>query len=133
MSFRLSHDTARLLDAAAADGPESRNALADRLLGEAVRTERHPLIRFRSGASGRRRPALIGTRLDVHQVIATLRASDGSPAETAEYLGLSERQVRAAVAYYADFSAEVDEDEIREAQAQEAERARWERQRQALA
>jgi hypothetical protein len=33
----------------------SRNALADRLLSEAIRTETHPLIRFQPGALGRRR------------------------------------------------------------------------------
>jgi hypothetical protein len=40
-SFRLSARTLELLDAAAVGGQESRNALADRLLGEAVR---EPLV-----------------------------------------------------------------------------------------
>lgn len=132
LSFRLSPETVRLLDAAAAQSSRSRNALADQLLGEAVRTERHALIRFRAGASGRRQPLLIGTRLNVHQVISTLRGSAGSVPETAEYLGISQRQVQAAVDYYADFASEVDEDAAHAARTEEAERARWERQRRAL-
>ena len=75
-SFRLSRRTIELLDAATAAGRETRNALVDRLLGEALRLERHPLIRFHEGASGRRQPLVVGTRLYVHQVIATVRASD---------------------------------------------------------
>lgn len=62
---------------------------------------------FREGAGGRR-PALVGTRLDVGQVIETLRQSNNSTSETAEYLSLPEPWVRAAVRYYADYQAEVD-------------------------
>src|SRR5207248_7733562 len=76
-SFRLSPRTLELLEEAAADSGESRNALADRLLGEGVRTERHPLIRFHQGGSGRRQPLLAGTRLYVHQIISTVRSSGG--------------------------------------------------------
>src|SRR5437879_4652327 len=90
-SFRLSPRTIELLDAAAAAGGESRNALADRLLGEAVRLERHPLIRFRRGAAGRRQPLIVGTRLYVHQVMSTLRASRGDIDEAAAYLGIAPR------------------------------------------
>ena len=88
-SFRLSARTVELLDSAAEVAGESRNALADRLLGEALRVERHPLIRFHHGAAGRRQPIVTGTRLYVHQIIATLRASDGDVDEAATYLGLS--------------------------------------------
>jgi uncharacterized protein (DUF433 family) len=75
---------------------------------------------------------LIGTRLYVYQVIATLRASDGSSEAAAEYLGITEQQVRGALEYYADFAGEVDEDAARDVRVQEAERARWQRQREAL-
>lgn len=131
-SFRLSARTLELLDAAAEDSAESRNALADRLLGEAVRVERHPLIRFRPGATGRHQPLLVGTRLYVHQLMATLRANDGDIASTADYLGLDPRRVRAALEYYAEFSAEVDADATHAERVAAAERARWERQQQAL-
>jgi uncharacterized protein (DUF433 family) len=76
---------------------------------------------------------LIGTRLYVHQVIATLRASDGNADEAADYLGIRPQQVRAALAYYADFTDEVDEDAAVTDEIEREERARWERERQALA
>ena len=50
-SFRLSSRTLELLDERADARGVSRNALAEQLLGEAVRTDRHPLIRFREGRS----------------------------------------------------------------------------------
>jgi uncharacterized protein (DUF433 family) len=121
------------LDAEAAMVGESRNALADRLLGEALRVERHPLIRFRQGAAGRRQPLVTGTRLSVHQVIATLRESDGDVDEAAAYLGITQRQVRAALDYYADFRDEIDADAEGAQRIEAAERDRWERQQRALA
>ncbi|MHB2023534.1 MAG: DUF433 domain-containing protein, partial [Mycobacteriales bacterium] len=87
--------------AAAAASGETRNGLAERLLGEAVRTERHPLIRFRLGAGGRRQPLVVGSRLYVHQIVATLRASGGSLEQAADYLGLRVGQAAAALDYYA--------------------------------
>jgi len=132
-SFRLSARTLELLDAEAETAAESRNALADRLLGEALRVERHPLIRFHQGAAGRRQPLVTGTRLYVHQVIATLRASDGDVEAAAAYLGVSARQVRAALGYYADFRDEIEADAAAAQRAEAAERDRWERQQRALA
>lgn len=122
-----------LLDAAAATSRESRNALADRLLGEALRLERHPLIRFHEGASGRRQPLIVGTRLYVHQVMSTVRAGDGDVDEAADYLGIPARLVRAAVEYYAEFPDEVYEDATAAATVERDERARWERRQSALA
>lgn len=131
-SFRLSSRTLELLEQRAAARDLSRNAMADRLLGEAVRTDNHPLIRFRAGGSGQRRPALVGTRLYVHDIISTLRGEHGSVEATADYLGIGEVSVRAALAYYADFLDEVEQDlEAVGALARE-ERARWDRQQQVL-
>jgi uncharacterized protein (DUF433 family) len=132
-SFRLSRRTSDLLDAAAESTGESRNALADRLLGEAVRTERHPLIRFRTGAAGRREPQLVGTRLLVRQVIATVRNHDGNLDDAAAYLDVPTRFVRAALSYYADYTGEVDADATWAARVEADERARWEREQAALA
>ncbi|MEX2658300.1 MAG: hypothetical protein WD232_01285 [Acidimicrobiales bacterium] len=132
-SFRLSPKTLALLDDAAERAGESRNALAERLLGEALRTEQHPLIRFRKGEAGRRQPAVVGTRLYVHQVVATARGCDGSVDETAEYLGVEPRLVRGALDYYADFREEVDADLAAAQHVEDEERARWERQQRALA
>src|SRR5688572_27287645 len=107
-SFRLSARTMNLLDDRARELHESRNSLAERLLDEALHTERHPLIVFRDGAAGLRRPALVGTRLYVWQIVDTVRESANSVAAAAEYLGLQESHVRAAIHYYADFTEEVD-------------------------
>ena len=132
-SFRLSRRTLELLDGLAATSGQSRNSIAERLLSEAIRNETHPLIRFRSGAMGRRQPILAGTRLYVHQVIATLRGNDGDIGRTAADFGISPQQVRAAVAYYADFRDEVDDDTAAAARVEQEERERWERQQRAIA
>jgi uncharacterized protein (DUF433 family) len=128
-SFRLSPTTSDLLDKLAESTNESRNALADRLLGEAVRTERHPLIRFRTGAAGRREPLVVGTRLLVRQVIAQVRGHGGNPEDSASHLGVPPRIVQAAVSYYAEFSDEVDADAAWASRVEADERARWERER----
>ncbi len=126
-SFRLSNETMKMLDARARELSESRNSVAERLLNEALHTDRHPLIYFREGGSGLRRPALVGTRLHVWQILDTLSASDSSVPDAAEYLGLTEGQVRAAVDYYADFTEEVDEHRAQHREFERRERERWER------
>lgn len=131
-SFRLSPRTLELLDDRARELSETRNRLAERLLNEGLRTERHPLIVFREGTAGLRRPALAGTRLYVWQVLDTVRASDNSVADAAAYLGLAERYVHAAVNYYADFTEEVDEYRALEHESERRERERWERAQRVL-
>jgi uncharacterized protein (DUF433 family) len=131
-SFRLSSRTLDLLGERAAETSESRNALAERLLDEGLRIDRHPLIRFRTGGSGLRRPGLVGTRLDIWQVIDTLRDHDGEVAAAADYLGLSDAMVRAALDYYADFAEEIDAYRAQELAFAERERKRSERARQVL-
>jgi uncharacterized protein (DUF433 family) len=128
-SFRLSLNTSELLDASAEVSSESRNALVDRLLGEALRTERHPLIRFRSSPTGRREPLLTGTRLLVRQVVATVRDNVGNIDDAATYLEQPARVLRAALSYYAEFKAEVDADAAAAERIAASERTRWERER----
>ncbi len=132
-SFRLSLNTSELLDASAEFGSESRNALVDRLLGEALRTERHPLVRFRSSSSGRREPLMTGTRLLVRQVIATVRDHDGNIDDAAAYLERPASVVRAALSYYSEFKAGVDADAEIAARIEADERTRWEREQVPLA
>ena len=69
--------------------------------------DEQPQICFRDGAAGRR-PVLIGTRLDVWQVVETLRANRNSVPKTATYLSVAESKVRAIVRYYAQYQDEVD-------------------------
>lgn len=132
-SFRLSRRTLEQLDTMARASGESRNALAERLLNEAIKTAAHPLIRFEPGALGRRRAIVVGTRLYVYQLISTLRGNDGDVGMTAEDFGLAPQLVRAALAYYADFADEVDDDAAVAAQIERDERERWERQQRAIA
>lgn len=107
-SFRLPQDTLQELGTRAGERGESANSLARRLIEEGLRTERHPLIYFREGAAGRR-PAILGTRLDVWQVVDYLRANDNDSAEVAELLSIPEHWVQACADYYAQFKDEVDE------------------------
>jgi uncharacterized protein (DUF433 family) len=84
----------------------------------------HPLIRFVDGPAGRR-ARVVGTGVDVWEVIAAIKDNDGDVAETAAYLQLALGLVQAAVAYYGAFVAEVDEwIERNEHEAAEA-RAGW--------
>jgi uncharacterized protein (DUF433 family) len=103
---------------------ESRNALAERYIAEGVKMDEHPDIYFREGALGRR-AAVIGTRLDVWQVMETVRHSGNSPEEAAEYLGLPVSKVRTAVRYYAANREEVDEFAARATAVAERAEAGW--------
>lgn len=132
-SFRIPVDLLGDLDERAAHSSESANALAVRLIAEGLRLADHPLVYFRTGGSGIRRPALVATRLDVWQVIGTLRASDNDVAATAKSLQVSEPQVRAAVQYYAEFADEIDAFAREEQAVSDRERERWERAQRVLA
>jgi uncharacterized protein (DUF433 family) len=87
---------------------ESANALAERLLEEGLRRDRHPLIDFWDRAGGRS-AMVLGTRLEVAHVIDTWLLEDKSVTKTAEYFEISERKIQAAVSYYAEFQDEIDE------------------------
>lgn len=51
---------------------------------------------------------LLGTGLDVWEVIATVRDNANQVGEAADYLELPEALIGAAVAYYGEFTDEVD-------------------------
>jgi len=110
----------------------SFNALVLRYADEGLRRDEHPVISFRDGPGGRR-PALVGSRLDVAQVIDTVRNSENSISEAAEYLGISEAQVRACVRYYAFYKDEIDELRERLHAIAEREEDAWRREQAALA
>lgn len=131
-SFRFPDTLLASLEGRARERGESANALAERYLEEGLRRDDHPLIAFREGAAGRR-AALTGTRLDVAQVIDTLREAENSVDAAAEYLGIPEQHVRAAVRYYAEFRAEVDEWRERTRTIAEREEEAWRREQAILA
>jgi uncharacterized protein (DUF433 family) len=102
----------------------ARNALTERYIAEGVKMDEHPEIAFREGALGRR-AILAGTRLDVWQVIETVRNSGDSVQQAATYLGLPPSRVQAAVTYYAVYRDEVDEIAERERAVAERAEAAW--------
>ena len=131
-SFRLSASTSRLLDHRVGESGESRNAMVDRLLNESLRIEKHPFIRFITGASGRREAHIVGTRWKVRQIIVSLKGEKGQIAAVVKGFDLTEPQVRAAVSYYADFTDEVDADIERDFADAEQQRIRWEREQSVI-
>ncbi len=132
VSFRLPSELLEALQRAARESGASFTALAERYLDEGLRRELHPLIVFRAGAAGRR-PALAGTRLDVSQVVETVRQCGNSTSEAAAYLSIPEPWVRACVRYYADYRDEVDgwAERMRAVSAREEDA--WRREQAALA
>jgi uncharacterized protein (DUF433 family) len=133
LAFRLRSGTVEHLRRRARELGESQTALVERYVEEGLRTDEHPLIYFRTGANGRRRPALVGTRLDVWQAIETIRQNDNSVQEAADYLGLPVEKVRAAVRYYADHQDEVDDWAAGARAIAEREEERWRREQELLA
>lgn len=107
VSLRLSEATLERLADRAAGISLAPRTLAQRYIEEGLRMDAHPLVRFADGPAGRR-PRLLGSGLDLWEVIATVRDNDGDPAAAAEYLAVPEGLVHAAVAYYGDFTAEID-------------------------
>ncbi|HEV3318749.1 MAG TPA: hypothetical protein VG053_03315 [Solirubrobacteraceae bacterium] len=132
VAFRFDRITVTRLKQRAQETHAPQTALAERYIEEGLRHDEHPLIYFRDGEAGRR-PALLGTRLDVASVISTIRQNDNSVEEAAEYLEIPFEHVDACLRYYADYKDEIDA-WIEHAQAiAERERERWERRQQALA
>jgi hypothetical protein len=110
------------------------STLAERLIDEGLRMEAHPSIVFRDGPTGRR-PALAGGP-EVADVIGAIVGGDvpvdQRRSRAAELLAVTEGQVDAALAYYGEFTGEIDAQlAARTRLADEAERA-WRRQRQLL-
>ncbi len=123
-SVRVSASTFEGLERRVRELADSRNALAERYIAEGVKMDEHPDIYFREGALGRR-AAIMGTRLDVWQVLETVRKSDNSAEKAAEYLALPGGKVRAAVRYYAANRDEIDAFADRAIAAAERAEAAW--------
>jgi uncharacterized protein (DUF433 family) len=130
-SMRIGRSIHQRLERRALRGNHSKSALAERFIDEGLRQDAHPEIVFRDGPFGRR-PLLAGTRLEVGQVVETIRNSGNSVDDAAAYLDLPSSRVRAALSYYAAFQHEVDEQARRAvAAAEDAERA-WRREQELI-
>lgn len=112
----------------------SVSALAERLIDEGLRQAQHPSVVFRDGPTGRRAALTAGP--EVVDVIGYLVGGDVPADErrqrAAANLCIPASAVDAALAYYADFTSEIDE-ALAERQAQaDAEELTWRRQRELL-
>ena len=110
------------------------STLAERLINEGLRMDAHPLVVFRDGPSGRR-PVLVGGP-EVADVIGAIVDGD-VPADqrrsrAAELLAVTEPLIDAALAYYAEFTEEIDADLATRAQLADDVEALWRRQRALL-
>ncbi len=116
-SVRLSDDVAARLDRHVRRTGGSTSSVIERLLDEALRVAEHPLVFFQDGTSGRR-PKLQGgpSVASVVSALWDIRAERGPRPgddqavvrELIEVCGISERLVRAAISYYAQFTDEID-------------------------
>jgi uncharacterized protein (DUF433 family) len=105
--------------------------LAERFLEEGLRMAEHPQVAFRDGGLGRR-PVLAGTRLDVWQVVETVKNSGNSIEDAAEYLDISQAKVRACRRYYAEYKDEIDAWTQRAREAADREEQAWRREQEVL-
>ena len=122
--MRVAASTFEELERRAHERGVARNALTERYIAEGVKMDEHPDIAFRDGTLGRR-AILAGTRLDVWQVIETVRTSGNSVQDAAEYLGLAPSRVQAAIDYYTAYRSEVDDIAGRERAVSERAEATW--------
>jgi uncharacterized protein (DUF433 family) len=131
-SFRLRADTSERLERRASETGETYTSLAERFIDEGLRHADHPGIDFVDGPAGRR-ARVVGTGLGVWELIEVLRANDGSTAETANYVGIPEPSVIAALGYYGDYPDEIDHWIDRNRAIAEREEVKWLRARRATA
>jgi hypothetical protein len=118
----------------------SLSSAGNRLVDESLRMQEHPLIVFRDGPAGRRARIVGGP--DVWEVIGAVHSARDAEPElgaddivvlVAETAGLDSQLVHAALAYWADFPAEVDDLLQRSRTATDQAFVRWERERELFA
>ena len=113
----------------------STSSLAEELIDEGLRDRRHPLVSFRDGPAGRRAHLVGGP--DVWEVVEGLVGGDVPVAErisrAVEVFGLPSQLVEAALAYYAEFTEEIDGQVGANRKAAEDAEAQWRRRQELLA
>ncbi len=106
-SIRLSQTTDRFVTAEAQRTKRSKGAIVETLTEEAARMRRFPGIAFRGEDAGRR-PWVVGTGLDVWEIIEMLQ-DYGTIERLVEEGGLDRRAVELARAYHAGYPEGIDE------------------------
>jgi uncharacterized protein (DUF433 family) len=106
-SVRFTLSTDRTVEEEARRTRRSKSAVVEALTEEAVRTRRFPGIAFR-GDDARRRPWVIGSGLDIWEIIQMLE-DFGSVQRLVKETQLNERQVRLALAYRDSYPQEIAE------------------------
>jgi hypothetical protein len=135
ISLRIPRGIAERLGRAARRSGHSRSSLVQRYVDEGLRRDRHPRITFKDGPTGRR-AALVGGP-DVWELASfvddlTVRG-EAAVEQAARDLTLPIEDVRAGLAYAAEFPDEIRERlALNEEAAAEAEAA-WQAQRDLLA
>ena len=113
----------------------STSSLAEELIDEGLRIRHHPLVGFRDGPAGRR-AYLIGCP-DVWEVIDGLVGGDVPPPEritrSVELFGLPRQVVETALAYYAEFTVEINALVDANRRTAEEVETQWQRQQDLLA
>jgi uncharacterized protein (DUF433 family) len=107
LSVRIPEATIARLAARAERSEIPPRTLAQRYIEEGLRRDEHPAIHFVDGPAGRR-ASLVGTGLDVWEVVAVVRDNGGDVGAAAEYLERPAPLIQAAVSYYAAYRDEVD-------------------------
>jgi uncharacterized protein (DUF433 family) len=107
ISVRLGVETTLLVEDEARRSGRSRNAVVEELTGEAAKMRLFPGIGFRDRP---RRAWVIGSGLDVWQIVGLFDAYGGSTKRLSkDYPMVTERAVRVARVYADRFPAEIDE------------------------
>ena len=107
-SLRLSEQTDRLVTAEAKRTKRSKGSVVETLAEEALKARLVPGIAFR-GDDYNRRAWLIGTSMDVWQVVEAYKDFDEDFERTVAETDLTARQLRTAVSYYERFPQEIDD------------------------
>jgi uncharacterized protein (DUF433 family) len=106
-NVRLQTETERLVEAEARRTRRTKSAVVEAFTEETARTRRFPGIAFR-GDDARRRPWVIGSGLDVWEIVHMLQ-DFGSPEALVADTPLTLAQVRIALAYRDTYPDEIDD------------------------
>jgi uncharacterized protein (DUF433 family) len=104
-NVRLQEDTERLVEAEARRTRRTKSAVVEAFTEETARTRRFPGIAFR-GDDARRRPWVIGSGLDVWEIVQMLE-DFGSPEALVADTQVSPAQVRLAISYRDSYPDEI--------------------------